>query len=110
MDRPPGKKFAPAGKIPMLSPTCATLATMMNSTTPPALRLAATLLALACAGCALRPNWHWEKPGSTEESYTADINHCKNRVYSGTSGTTTNETVRHMHACMTGKGWVKVEN
>jgi len=82
---------------------------MPHSPTPPALLLALTLI-LTGTGCALRPNWHWAKPGASEESYTADINHCKNRVYSGTSGTTTNETVRHMHACMAGKGWVKVEN
>ena len=78
-----------------------------------AMTLAAVLLSTA-AGCALRPTWHWEKAGADDADLTWDQNQCKAKVYAGKagglSGDVTNETVRHMFACMEGKGWTKRNN
>lgn len=68
------------------------------------------VLLLALAGCALRPNWHWEKPGASDEQYTAEVNQCKAATYSGTDVMIGTEMVRRMHACMEAKGWRKVAN
>ena len=68
------------------------------------------LVFLGAAGCAMRPSWHWERGGATEEQLVWDQNQCKAKVYAGSSGAVTNESVRHMFACMEGKGWVKKEN
>ena len=65
---------------------------------------------LTLAGCALKPAWHWEKPGATERDYTTDVNQCKTVTYPDTTGMVTNEGVRRMFACMEGKGWTKVAN
>ena len=62
------------------------------------------------AGCALKPAWHWEKPGASEREYSTDLNQCKFATYPDTSGIVTNETVRRMFACMEAKGWSKVAN
>ena len=59
-------------------------------------------------GCVGRPAWHWEKQGAGDEQLTWDQNQCKARVYAGSAGAVTNETVRHMFACMESKGWSKV--
>jgi hypothetical protein len=66
------------------------------------------ILLLGLAGCALRPSWHWEKPGASEEQYTSDLNHCKGVSYPGADGMVTGEMVRRMHACMEAHGWHKV--
>ena len=71
--------------------------------------LAACVL-LTLAGCALKPSWHWEKPGATEREYTIDLNQCKTVTYPDTTGMVTNEGVRRMFACMESKGWSKVPN
>ncbi len=71
--------------------------------------LAAILLSGA-AGCALRPSWHWEKPGADEQDLTWDQNQCKAKTYSGNDGLVTNASVRRMFACMEGKGWSKRNN
>lgn len=65
---------------------------------------------LTITGCALKPAWHWEKPGASEQDYTTDLNQCKFATYPDTTGTVTNESVRRMFACMEGKGWSKVAN
>lgn len=70
--------------------------------------LASTLL-LVLAGCALRPAWHWEKPGASEAQYERETIQCKSATYSGTDGMVTQEMVRRMHACLEAKGWRKVE-
>lgn len=71
---------------------------------------AIALLLLSVAACALRPTWHWEKPGATDEQYTSDLNHCKGISYSGTDGMVTKEMLRRMEACMEAKGWRKASN
>jgi hypothetical protein len=68
------------------------------------------LLLLGLAGCALRPTWHWEKPGAGDPELDFDQSQCKAKVYAGNAGTVTNETVRRMFACMEGKGWRRVDN
>lgn len=68
------------------------------------------LLGLSLAGCALRPSWHWEKPGASEQELDFDQNQCKAKVYSGNAGVVTNETVRRMFICMEAKGWKRLEN
>ena len=82
------------------------------STLPHAWR---TLLAAAAvvtlAGCALRPAWHWDKPGAVTGEYDADLKFCKTQTYAwATDGMVTGESVRRMHACMEARGWRKVEN
>ena len=62
------------------------------------------------AGCALRPSWHWEKPGASDEAYTFDLNQCKAANYQDASGMVTKESVRRMFACMERKGWSRVDN
>ena len=62
------------------------------------------------AGCALKPTWHWEKPGASDQEYSFDLNQCKTATYPDTSGMVTNEDVRRMFACMEAKGWSKVAN
>lgn len=65
---------------------------------------------VVASGCAIWPTWHWAKSGASEEQLAWDQNQCKARVYAGSSGNVTNETVRHMFACMEGKGWSRVGN
>lgn len=65
---------------------------------------------LVVAGCALKPAWHWAKPGASEQDYTTDLNQCKFATYPDTTGAVTNESVRRMFACMEAKGWSKVAN
>jgi hypothetical protein len=67
------------------------------------------LLLLSLAGCALSPSWHWEKRDAAEGDYDRDVTYCKLQTYSGTDGITTHGSVRRMQACMTAKGWRKVE-
>lgn len=67
-------------------------------------------ISLAVSGCFFRPSWHWAKPGAGEAELDWDQNQCKARVYAGSSGNVTNETVRRMFACMEGKGWRRVDN
>lgn len=62
------------------------------------------------AGCALRPTWHWEKPGASDEEYAFDLNQCKAMTYPDASGVVTKESVRRMFACMERKGWSRIEN
>ena len=61
-------------------------------------------------GCALRPTWHWEKAGSSDEQREYDQNQCKAKVYAGNDGMVTNESVRKMFICMEAKGWHRVDN
>ncbi|QLQ25463.1 MAG: hypothetical protein HZT41_11790 [Dechloromonas sp.] len=77
----------------------------MRSATPIAIALLAGL-----AGCALFPAWHWEKPGAATGEYERDVTFCKQRIYPGSDGMVTNESVRLMHGCMEAKGWRKVQN
>jgi len=63
---------------------------------------------VSVSACALRSGWHWEKAGADAEALSWDQNQCKAKVYAGSSGAVTNETVRRMFACMEGKGWSKV--
>ena len=72
--------------------------------------LLAVILLTGTAGCALRPSWHWEKPGADEQDLTWDQNQCKAKTYSGTDGGVTNASVRRMFACMEGKGWSRRNN
>lgn len=71
--------------------------------------LAASFL-LGITGCALRPGWHWEKTGADDQALSWDQNQCKAKIYSGSAGEVTNETVRRMFACMEGKGWSRAAN
>jgi hypothetical protein len=71
---------------------------------------AAACLVLVLSGCALRPTWHWERPGASDEEYLFDVNQCKAAVYKDASGIVTQESVRWMQTCMERKGWRKVEN
>jgi hypothetical protein len=74
-------------------------------------KLTLTLILLSSLGaCALLPSWHWEKPGASKEELEFDQNQCKAKVYSGSGGDVTNESVRRMFACMQAKGWRKVDN
>lgn len=68
------------------------------------------VLLLGLAGCALRPTWHWEKPGASQEQYSADLNHCKGVSSPSADGMVTGEMVRRMHSCMEAHGWRKVGN
>ncbi len=71
----------------------------------------AAMLCIGIAGCALKPSWHWEKRGASDQEYSFDLNQCKAAVYSyDTSGVVTSESVRRMSACMERKGWSRVEN
>ena len=66
---------------------------------------------VAVNGCALRPGWHWAKPGAVDGEYDADLTFCKAQTYAwATDGMVTGESVRRMHACMEARGWRKVEN
>lgn len=65
---------------------------------------------LPLSACALFSSWHWAKPGASDADYAADEAQCKARVYSGTDGMVTNASVRRMHGCMEGKGWIKQPN
>lgn len=65
---------------------------------------------LMLAGCALRPTWHWEKPGASDAEYSFDLNQCKAMTYSDASVVVTKESVRRMFTCMERKGWARVEN
>lgn len=67
-------------------------------------------LFVGMTGCALKPTWHWEKRGATDEEYSFDLNQCKAATYTDASGVVTNESVRRMFACMERKGWSKVAN
>ena len=67
-------------------------------------------LVVMLAGCALRPTWHWERPGASDEEYSFELNQCKAAVYTDASGFVTQESVRRMYACMERKGWKRVEN
>ncbi|RIX45536.1 MAG: hypothetical protein D3M94_11945 [Rhodocyclales bacterium GT-UBC] len=69
-----------------------------------------TLLCLTLGACALRPGWHWEKAGASEQELAFDQNQCKAKVYAGNAGVVTNETVRRMFICMEAKGWKKLED
>ncbi|MGC1519798.1 MAG: hypothetical protein WA787_13670 [Azonexus sp.] len=74
-------------------------------------RQVAFLLFLATlTGCALKPTWHWEKPGASDQEYSFDLNQCKAATYSDASGFVTNESVRRMFSCMERKGWSRKEN
>ena len=73
-------------------------------------RLTFLLFIAALAGCALKPSWHWEKHGASDEEYSFDLNQCKAATYTDASGIVTNESVRRMFACMERKGWSKVPN
>jgi hypothetical protein len=67
-------------------------------------------IVLMLAGCALRPTWHWEKPGASDAEYSFDLNQCKTMTYSDASGVVTKESVGRMFACMERKGWTRVNN
>lgn len=67
-------------------------------------------LVVGISGCGIWPTWHWAKPGASKEELNWDQNQCKAKVYVGSSGDVTNETVRRMFACMEGKGWSRVGN
>ncbi len=73
-------------------------------------RRIAILFLASLAGCALKPTWHWEKRGASDQEYSFDLNQCKAATYSDASGVVTNESVRRMFACMERKGWSRVEN
>jgi len=81
----------------------------MNSVKSWAMVLATCIFA-GVTGCALKPTWHWEKPGASDQEYSFDLNQCKTATYPDTSGMVTNEAVRRMFACMEAKGWSKVAN
>lgn len=66
--------------------------------------------AVLLAACALRPDWHWEKPEATEADLAADLNRCKQASYAGTDGMVTQAMVQRMHACLLGAGWRKTPN
>jgi len=76
----------------------------------PSLLFLLACMVLSLSGCGIWPTWHWVKPGAGEEELNWDQNQCKARVYAGSSGGVTNETVRRMFACMEGKGWSRVGN
>jgi hypothetical protein len=81
------------------------------STLPHPWRILLATAFVALAGCALRPAWHWDKPGAVAGEYDADVKFCKAQTYAwATDGMVTGESVRRMHACMEGRGWRKVEN
>ena len=61
-------------------------------------------------GCALFPDWHWEKPGASQTDHDTDVRFCKQVVYPGVDGFVSGETVRAMHGCMEARGWRKVPN
>jgi hypothetical protein len=67
-------------------------------------------ICLVTHGCAIWPAWHWERPGASDDELSWDQSQCKAKVYPGSAGAVTNETVRRMFACMEGRGWSKVEN
>jgi hypothetical protein len=62
------------------------------------------------AGCALRPDWHWERAGASGDDLDRDVRLCKQAVYSGTDGNVNNASVRRMHNCMEARGWRKQDN
>lgn len=81
----------------------------MNDSRKPAAAIG-VCLAIVLASCALRPTWHWERPGASDEEYSFELNQCKAAVYTDASGYVTQETVRRMQMCMERKGWRRVEN
>lgn len=74
------------------------------------MKLLPLLLPLVLAGCALRPDWHWDKPEASAAELAADLKRCKQASYSGTDGMVTQAMVRRMHACMQAAGWRKTPN
>jgi hypothetical protein len=74
--------------------------------------LRASLLASAAlvGGCALFPDWRWEKEGASPAEYDYDIKLCKQLIYPGVDGYVTKESVRRMEACMMSRGWRKAPN
>ena len=73
-------------------------------------RVAFLLFPVILTGCTLKPTWHWEKSGASDQEYSFDLNQCKAATYSDASGFVTNESVRRMFSCMERKGWSRVEN
>ena len=71
-------------------------------------------LLLSCVallgGCALFPDWRWEKEGASQAEYDYDIKYCKQLIYPGVDGYVTKESVRRMEACMISRGWRKAPN
>lgn len=76
----------------------------------PKFRILNLVFSFALTGCALWPNWHWEKNGASESEYQADLTFCKSQTDQSLNGTVTNESVRRLHACMERRGWQKVKN
>lgn len=68
------------------------------------------VLALLLGACALRPDWHWERPGAGDTELSADLVRCKQASYSGTDGMVTQAMVQRMHACLQAAGWQKTPN
>jgi hypothetical protein len=66
------------------------------------------ILSLALAGCALRPAWHWERPGASDADYRNDEIACKQQSYEGADGAVTQSQVRRMQNCLERRGWRKV--
>jgi hypothetical protein len=66
--------------------------------------------AILIGGCALFPNWHWEKAGASTAEYDYDVKFCKQLIYPGVDGYVTGESVRRMEACMMSRGWRKAPN
>lgn len=73
-------------------------------------RLPFMALTLFFAGCALRPDWHWERPGASDADYETDMRFCKSTTDQALNGSVTYESVRRVHACMEDRGWNKVAN
>jgi len=68
------------------------------------------IFCLGLAGCALRPAWHWERPGASEADYRRDEIACKQQSYEGADGAVTQAQVRRMQRCLENRGWRKVAN
>jgi len=75
-------------------------------------RLFASLwIILLLPGCSVfQSNWRWEKPGSSDTDYQADIKYCKTQTEQSMDGMVNNATVRRIHHCMELRGWHKAEN
>jgi hypothetical protein len=68
------------------------------------------IVSLLISGCVLWLTWHWERVGSIDADYEADLKFCKSQTDQSINGTVTNETVRRMHGCMNSRGWKRVDN
>lgn len=65
------------------------------------------LVLLLMAGCATKQSY-WEKPGTSEQDFRADMGFCRAQAFGVASGNLMQVAIVQ-RSCMEGKGWELVE-